>query len=74
MRWAHNNRVKRTGIGAPLHWGLKHGRDLEAWGGGIRLLDERFPFQYPEPRIRRALVVRLIPFLAKAIGVFRYRL
>ncbi len=82
MRWGHNSRVSRTGIGAPLHWGLKHPQDLERWStpsaslrtGGIRLLDERFPFQYREPRIRRAWQVRLIPFLAKAIGIFRYQL
>ncbi len=74
MRWAHNNKVNRTGIGAHLHWALKHGQDLERWSDGIHLLDERFPFQYPEPRIRRALVVRLIPFLATAIGVFHYQL
>jgi len=80
MRRAHNRRVTRTGIGAHLHWGLKHCRDLERWstaspaGTGVHLLDERFPFQHPEPRIRRALVVRLIPFLATAIGIFHYQL
>ncbi len=74
MRWGHNSRVKRTGIGAPLHWGLKRGQDLEQWSEGIHLLKERFPFQSSEPRIRRALVVRLIPFLATAIGVFHFRL
>ena len=80
MRWAHNARVSRTGIGAHLHWGLRHPQDLERWSNagsaraGIRLLDERFPFQYREPRIRRAWQVRLIPLLAKAIGVFRYQL
>ncbi len=74
MRWAHNFKVTRTRIGAHLHWGLKRGQDLERWSDGIHLLDERFPFQYPEPRIRRALVVRLIPFLATAIGIFHYRL
>jgi O-methyltransferase involved in polyketide biosynthesis len=80
MRWAHNNRVTRTGIGAHLHWALKHPQDLERWSNasstraGIRLLDDRFPFQYREPRIRRAWQIRLIPFLAKAIGVFRYQL
>jgi len=82
MRWGHNTRVSRTGIGAHLHWGLKHPQDLERWGdpsaslrtGGIRLLDERFPFQYREPRIRRAWQVRLIPCLAKAIRIFRYQL
>jgi methyltransferase (TIGR00027 family) len=74
MRWGHNTRVTRTRIGAHLHWALKHGQDLKRWSDGIRLLDERFPFQYPEPRIRRALAVRLIPFLATAIGVFHYQL
>jgi O-methyltransferase involved in polyketide biosynthesis len=82
MRWAHNVKVTRTRVGAYLHWGLKHGQDLERWRdpsaslgtGGIRLLDERFPFQYPAPRIRNALMMRLFPFLATAVGVFHYQL
>ena len=74
MRWAHNFKVTRTGIGAHLHWALKHGQDLERWGDGIRLLDERFPFQYPQPRMHRAVQMRLFPFLATAIGVFHYQL
>jgi O-methyltransferase involved in polyketide biosynthesis len=87
MRWAHNLRVTRKRVGAHLHWDLKHGQDLERWGAAsipgatstpgadIRLLDERFPFQYPEVGLRRALRVRLVPFLvARGIGVFRYEL
>ena len=82
MRWGHNIRVTRTRVGAYLHWGLKHASDLEGWddpstslrAGGIRLLDERYPFQYPEPRMRRPLFVLLVPFLAKALGVFHYQL
>jgi O-methyltransferase involved in polyketide biosynthesis len=74
MRWAHNVKVTRTRVGAYLHWGLKHGQDLEGWGDGIRLLDERFPFQYPEPRMRRAVQMRIFPFLATAVGVFHYQL
>jgi len=74
LRWSHNIKVARTRVGAPLHWALKHPRDLEGWGNGIHLLGERFPFQYPEPRIRRAVKMRLVPFLAKGIGVFRYQL
>ena len=80
MRWAHNNKVARTKVGVPLHWALKHSQDLKRWsaasptGAGIRLLDERFPFQYPEPRMRRPLFVLLVPFLAKALGVFHYQL
>ena len=74
MRWAHNLKVTRKRIGAHLHWALKHPRDLERWSDGIRLLDERYPFQYPEPRLRRALKVRLVPFLATGIGVFHFQL
>ncbi len=74
MRWGHNIRVARTRVGAYLHWGLKHSRDLERWSDGIRLLDERFPFQYPEPRMHSALKMRLFPFLATAVGVFHYQL
>ena len=74
MRWAHNFKVTRTRVGAYLHWALKHPQDLERWSDGIRLLDECFPFQFPEPRMRRALMALLIPFLAKAFGVFHYQL
>jgi methyltransferase (TIGR00027 family) len=80
--WANNLRITLTKVGARSYWALKHGQDLERWSGpstslragGIRLLDERFPFQYPEPRMRRALQMRLLPFLAKAIGVLHYQL
>jgi methyltransferase (TIGR00027 family) len=72
--WANNLRVTLTKVGARSHWALKHGQDLERWSDGICLLDERFPFQYPEPRLGRALVVRHIPFFTKTIGVFHYQL
>ena len=81
MRLAHNLRVIRKRVGAHLNWDLKHGQDLEGWhntsgtGGGIRLLDERFPFQVPEVDRRRARRVRLFsPLVARGIGVFRYQL
>jgi O-methyltransferase involved in polyketide biosynthesis len=73
----HNNKVDRTGIGAHLHWAMKNSRDPERWdlgAGGIRLLGEFFPFQYPEPRIRRFPIILLWPLLAKALGVFHYQL
>jgi len=74
MRWAHNLRVIRKRVGAHLNWDLKHSQDLEGWGTGIRLLDERFPFQFPEVDQRRALRVRLFsPLVARGIGVFRYQ-
>ena len=72
--WANNLRVTLTKIGARSYWALKRSKDLKRWGDGIRLLDERFPFQYPEPRLGRALAVRHIPFFTKTIGVFHYQL
>ena len=72
--WANNLRVTLTKVGARSQWALKHGKDLERWSDGIRLLDERFPFQYPEPRLGRTLSVRRIPFFSKTIGVFHYQL
>ena len=74
MRWAHNFRVRRKRVGSPLRWAFRNPHDLEQWGGGIRLLDERFPFQSPEPRLRRAAQIRLVPFLGRAIGVYHYQL
>ena len=75
MRWAHNLRVIRKRVGAHLNWDLRHSQDLEGWGVGIHLLDERFPFQFPELDQRRALRVRLFsPLVARGIGVFRYQL
>jgi O-methyltransferase involved in polyketide biosynthesis len=68
-RWAHTLRVTRKRIGAPLHWALKRRRDLEPWGDaspsdtGICLLDERFPFQFPEVNLHRTLRVCLFPSL-----------
>jgi hypothetical protein len=77
----HNRKVDRTGIGARLQWALKNGRDLERWPpsappgtDGIRLLEEFFPFQYPDRRIRRFPIVLVLPLIAKAVGVFHYRL
>ncbi len=70
----NNLRMLLGGVGARYYWGLKHGRDLEDWGKGIRLLDEWFPLNHPEPRLARVQWMRSIPFLAKVIGIFHYRL
>ena len=72
--WGNNRLVARTKIGAPAHWALKHGKDLEDWAEGIRLLDEWYPFLCPEPRLALIRWVRFIPLLSKIMGVFHYRL
>jgi methyltransferase (TIGR00027 family) len=67
-------RISRSGIGARYHWGLNRGRILESWGEGIRLLDEWFPFDRPEPRLAHLRWIRRIPMLAKVMGIYHYRL
>ncbi len=70
---ANNLRMALGKLGARYHWALKRGKDLEQWGDGIRLLDESFPFSQPEPRLAQFAWMRLIPFFARAIGIFHYR-
>ncbi len=72
--WGNNRRYARTKIGARCHWGLRNGLELEKWADGIRLLDEWFPFSHPEPRLAHVRWVRYIPFLARVMGIFHYRL
>jgi O-methyltransferase involved in polyketide biosynthesis len=63
-----------TRLAARLHWGLKSGRALESWGAGIRLLEEWFYFDRPEPRLGASQLMRYIPPLAKGVGIFHYQL
>lgn len=74
MVWLNNLRIANTKIGARYHWGLTRGKDVEKWGDGIYLLDEWFYFSRPEPRLAHARWMRYIPPLAKASGIFHYRL
>jgi O-methyltransferase involved in polyketide biosynthesis len=67
-------RISRAGIGARYRWGLKRGKDLERWGDGIRLLDEWYLLDRPEPRLARVRWMRHIPLLARVMGIFHYRL
>ena len=70
----NNLRLSITKIGARYHWGLTHGRDLEGWGTGIRLMDEWRYFDSPEPRLDHIRWMRHIPFLANSSSIFQYRL
>lgn len=70
----HNLELIFSKISARLHWGLKHGRDLESWSVGIRLLDEWFYFDHPEPRLGASQLMRYFPPLAKGVGIFHYQL
>jgi O-methyltransferase involved in polyketide biosynthesis len=70
----NNLRLSRTKIGARYFWGLKNSAELESWADGIRLLDEWFPFTCSEPRLSHVRWMRHIPFLAKIMGIYHFRL
>lgn len=70
----HHNRtssvLKRSGT--KILWDAKNPQELETWG--LRLLDHWYYFDKPEERLRAFKWMRFIPFMAKATGIFRYRL
>jgi O-methyltransferase involved in polyketide biosynthesis len=85
LHWALKNGrdLERWGPSAPLRAspsalrqseGIRASPSTSLGASGIRLLEEFFPFQYPDPRIRRFPIVLLLPLLAKAVGVFHYQL
>ncbi len=63
-----------TPVRARVNWGLAHGQDIEKWGEGIRLLEEWFYFERPEPRMGSMQMMRHIPLIRKASGIFHYQL
>jgi O-methyltransferase involved in polyketide biosynthesis len=72
--WIDNLQLALSKVSARLHWGLKHGKDVESWGDGLLLLDEWFYFDDPEPRMSAYRWMSFFPFLGKSTGIFHYRL
>lgn len=69
-----NIQLALSKVSARLRWALKNGKDVESWAEGIRLLDEWFYFDDPEPRMRTFRWMRHIPLIGKSTGIFHYRL
>lgn len=74
MVWTHNWELRANRVEARLHWALKHPRDPETWAPGIRLLNEYYFFDQPEPRLGAMRWLRYIPFLARGVGIYHYLL
>ena len=72
--WADNLQLALSKVTARLRFALKHGRDVEAWGEGIRMLEEWFYFKTDEPRVRPYRWMSRIPLLGKSTGIFHYQL
>jgi len=74
MIWANNMQLAVAKIKARLHWGIKSGKDPEGWGPGIKMLGEWNFYTEDKENLKELRWVRAIPALAKASGVFHYRL
>ena len=70
----HHNRtssvLKRSGT--RIRWDAKNPQEVETWG--VHLLNNWYYFDNPEARLRAFRWMRFIPFMAKATGIFHYRL
>jgi O-methyltransferase involved in polyketide biosynthesis len=71
---ADNLQLVLSGVKARLRFGLKHGRDVEAWGPGIRMVEEWFYFGADEPRVRPYRWMYNLAFFRKSTGIFHYQL
>ncbi len=59
-----------TKMKARLKWGLRNAKDLESWADGIKLLEEFYYFDSPEPRLGLAQLMRYIPSFCKKLRNF----
>lgn len=71
--WGDNLQLKFSKISARLQFGLKHGRDVEQWSPGIRMLEEWHYYSTDEPRVRPFRFMHTIPFLRNSTGIFHYQ-
>jgi O-methyltransferase involved in polyketide biosynthesis len=72
--WGDNLQLAFSKVSARLKFSLKHGRDVEQWNKGIRLLDEWHYYGTGEPRVRPFRFMYTIPFLRNSTGIFHYQL
>jgi len=70
----NNLRFAFTHYGSMYHWGLRRGQDVERWAPGIRLLGAWSYFDRPEPRLEHIRWMRHIPFMARVLTVYHFRL
>ena len=72
--WEFSLAVSRSKLSARLHWGIWHGQKLESWGDGVRLLDEWWWLDEPEPRLARIGWLRPIDALFRTLRIYYFQL
>jgi O-methyltransferase involved in polyketide biosynthesis len=74
LAWLHRFDPKMGAVARQIHWTLRHGRDVERWGDGIRLLSAWYYFDAPEPRLGATRLMRFFPPFGRGAGIYHYRL
>ena len=72
--WTNTRLYSKKKLGAPLHWGIWHGQELECWGADIRLLDEWGWLDQPEPRLIKFRRLRGIPLIGRLMRIYHLQL
>jgi O-methyltransferase involved in polyketide biosynthesis len=72
--WTNTRLFSKIRLGAPLHWGIWHGQEIEGWGDGIHLLDEWGWLDPPEPRLARFRRFRVIPPIGRMMRIYHFQL
>jgi len=74
-RWKRKvQRDYHLGADVTLHFGIRDGRGLESWGGGIRFLDEWTVFDDHEKKLGWMNLFRFSKRLRKAQWIVHYQL
>jgi O-methyltransferase involved in polyketide biosynthesis len=66
--------LQTSTFGFRCHWGVWHGKKLERWGKGIKLIDEWGFFDAPESRLAYIRWMRPIEALARTLRIYHYQL
>jgi O-methyltransferase involved in polyketide biosynthesis len=75
--WRSNLQVSRSKVSKSFprfHWGTWSGKEVEAWGDGIQLLDDWGYLDDPEQRLSYYRWLRHVPLAAKAGRIYHFKL
>ena len=72
--WTNTRLFAKIKLGAPLHWGIWHGQELEGWSEGIRLLEDWGWLDEPEPRLSFIRWLRALPIVGRMMRIYHFQL
>jgi len=78
--WTNTRLFAKIKLGAPLHWGIWHGQEIEGWGAasptgaGIRLLEDWGWLDEPEPRLSFIRWLRVLPIVGRMMRIYHFQL